>query len=182
MDTQTTRTIQPRSIQDTAVTVLDLEGNTVYPLKKSPAKATVFLFLAMDCPISNRYAPEIRAIHKKYAPKGIEFRLVYPDPGTSVAEIRKHMIEFNYPMGAYRDPELSLAKFSRVRVTPEAAVYNAAWNEVYRGRIDNCYEGFGQSRPAPTVRDLRRVLDALAAGKPLSPMSTKAVGCYIPGI
>jgi len=50
---------------------------------------------------------------------------------------------------------------------------------VYRGRIDDRYVDFGRSRPAPTTRDLRAVLQALAAGSTLTPRTTPAVGCFI---
>jgi hypothetical protein len=51
---------------------------------------------------------------------------------------------------------------------------------MYRGRIDDLYVDFGQRRNAPTKRDLRMVLDAIAAGKAVQYSTAKAVGCFIP--
>jgi len=51
---------------------------------------------------------------------------------------------------------------------------------VYRGRIDDRYVDFGRARAAPTSRDLREVLQALARGGPVAPRTTAAVGCSIP--
>ena len=31
---------------------------------------TVLIFISTDCPISNRYAPEIKRLHDEFAPKG----------------------------------------------------------------------------------------------------------------
>src|SRR4029453_7812840 len=61
----------------------DLDGRQVEPLRVKDAKAIVFIFLRTDCPISNRYAPEVRRLHDKFAKIGVKFWLVYPDPGES---------------------------------------------------------------------------------------------------
>ena len=161
--------------------VLDLSGRPADPFGKAWGKGSVFVFLTVDCPISNRYAPVIRQYYRQYHMKGIGFRLVYPDPGLSASDVRKHLATFGYVMPAYRDPAHVLVKQTGARVTPEVAVFDTSKRLVYHGRIDNKFVTFGQARPAATVHDLRNVLDALLAGKSLRPTSAKAVGCYIPG-
>ena len=42
-------------------------------------KAVVLLFARTDCPVSNRYAPDLQRLYEKFAPQGIDFRLVYPE-------------------------------------------------------------------------------------------------------
>src|SRR6059036_2809341 len=59
--------------------LLDLAGQTVDPFRASDAKAIVFVFVSNDCPISNRYAPEVRRLYEKFAPKGVMFWLVHPN-------------------------------------------------------------------------------------------------------
>ena len=44
--------------------VLDLEGRRFDPLEATQSKATVYLFTRSDCPISNRYAPEIHRLYE----------------------------------------------------------------------------------------------------------------------
>ena len=63
-----------------AVLVQALSGAPLDALR-APAgtKAIVFLFTSTDCPISNRYAPEVRRIAEAFGPKGVVFRLVYPE-------------------------------------------------------------------------------------------------------
>src|SRR5207249_9516148 len=53
------------------------------PFELASAKVFVFIFVSTDCPISNRYAPEIRRVEGKFAPAGVRFWLVYPDPDRS---------------------------------------------------------------------------------------------------
>src|SRR5215470_16766602 len=61
--------------------VQTIDGKAVDPFAPSPGvKATVFIFTSTDCPISNRYAPEVRRIVAAFAQRGVAFRLVYPNP------------------------------------------------------------------------------------------------------
>src|SRR5262245_50952697 len=52
--------------------------------------AIVLLFVRSDCPISNRYAPEIQRLYQRYSSRGFEFRLVYPEPGLTRSAMEKH--------------------------------------------------------------------------------------------
>ena len=164
-----------------AVLVQTLAGASVDPLR-APAgtKAIVFLFTSTDCPISNRYAPEVRRLAETYGSKGVVLRLVYPNPAETPAAIREHMAAFAYAGAAeaFRDPAHALVKLAGATVTPEAAVY-AGGRLVYRGRIDNRYVELGVERPAATQRDLADALAAVLAGRPVAAATTQAVGCFI---
>jgi phosphoserine phosphatase len=159
--------------------LLDLSGRPVAPLRADRSKATVFLFTRTDCPISNRYAPEVRRLTEKFAASGVTFWLVYADPDESAAAIRRHLKAYGYRAGVLRDPHHDLVRLTGVRVTPEAAVF-VAGRLVYRGRIDDRYVAFGKARPAPTSHDLEEALDAILAGKPVARETTTAIGCFIP--
>ena len=83
----------------------DLGGQMVNPLQASSStKATVVLFVSVDCPVSNRYAPEVIRLHDKFGPQGMAFWIVYPNPAESVATITRHLQEYRYPSRALRDP------------------------------------------------------------------------------
>ena len=158
---------------------LDLENRRVDPLVSvSGVKATVLLFISTDCPVSNRYAPELRRLSESFASKSVAFWLVYPNPAESPQQIRDHLTSFSFPMHALRDPEHALAKWVHATVTPEAVVV-AGRRILYRGRIDDRYVGLGVERPAPSRRDLEEALTALIAGKRVEHPTTQAVGCFI---
>ena len=144
------------------------------------AKAIVFLFTSTDCPISNRYAPEVRRIVSTFTDRGVVFRLVYPDPAEQAAAIRAHMAAFGYEgsLQALRDPKLALVKYVHATVTPEAAVV-VDGRVAYRGRIDDRYVDLGLERPAPTTHDLADALTAVLGGRPVAHPATQAVGCFI---
>lgn len=160
------------------VTLQSLEGKRVNPIEDGAARAVVFLFTRTDCPISNRYAPEVERLHEKFSPRGIVFWLVYVDPKESGDAVRKHVREYGYRFGALLDRKHDLVRLTNASVTPETAVY-VQGRMVYRGRIDNRFVAFGKARPQPTEHDLERILDALVEGRAVIPGTTRSIGCFI---
>ena len=164
-----------------AVSVPGLDGTDVRPLAPAAGvEANVLLFVMTDCPISNRYAPEVRRLHDEFA-GAVRFWLVYVDAHRPLDELREHRASFGYPFAALRDVDGALTALAGATVTPEAVVFDAAQRMVYRGRIDDRYVSFGVARRAPRTRDLHDRLRRLAAGEALAFSQTRAVGCYIPG-
>ena len=159
-----------------------LDGPSATDPFAAPAgvKAIVFLFTSTECPISNRYAPELRRLAATFVPHGVLFRLVYPNPAEDTAAIREHMAAFSYAgaLQALRDPEHALVKAVGATITPEAAVY-ANGRVRYRGRVDNRFVDFGVDRPAATEHDLHDAIAAILAGRPVPHPETQPVGCYI---
>lgn len=141
-------------------------------------KATVLIFTRTDCPISNRYAPEIQRLYRKYSAEGIDFRLVYPERDLSSDAMERHRREFGYAMPAVLDPTHQYVARARVRATPEAAIF-AGGQLVYHGRIDDRYVDLTRTRQRAERHDLEAALEALIAGKPLSIHETPAIGCSI---
>jgi hypothetical protein len=140
---------------------------------------TVLIFVSTDCPISNRYAPEIRRLHDEFTAQGVQFRLVYPNPLDTDAAIDRHRAEYGYPEIALPDRDHTLVRKAGATITPEAAVFDSHEQLVYRGRIDDRFVELGRERPAASRRDLREALTALLAGRRIAPARTQAVGCFI---
>jgi hypothetical protein len=162
--------------------LLNLEGKSVNPLADQGVKAIVFIFTRPDCPISNRYAPEVRRLSASFAPEKVKFWLVYPDADTPPDSIRRHVKEYDYNCEALRDPRHELVKATGVSVTPEAAVFvfnRSGARMIYRGRIDDQFAALGKHRPAPAARDLEDVLTTVVKGAAVELRTTPAVGCYI---
>jgi hypothetical protein len=155
----------------------DIAGRTVDPFAGNP-RATVFVFIHPDCPVSNRYAPELNRLHKEYDARGIRLFAVYPGREDDEATIRTHYKEFGLQLTALRDPDFRLADRAGATMTPEAAVF-VKNTLVYRGRIDDRAPRLGVWRPHANVRDLVNVLQRVDAGDIPAFASTQAVGCYI---
>jgi len=162
------------------VRVVDLAGKAVNPLALPAGRiATVLVFTTTDCPISNRYAPEIQSLAARFAKQGIAFTLVYPVSSDTAPVIREHVKKFGYALPVVRDTAQELVKHTGVTVTPEVAVIGAGGVVLYRGRIDDRYLEFGKDRPRPTERTLERALDAIVHGEPVAARETQAVGCFL---
>src|SRR5262245_49776530 len=159
--------------------VFDLDGNSFDPLGQGSAKVEVLVFTRTDCPISNRFAPEIGRLYQTFNPRGVDFYLVYVDPHEEPQAIRRHLAEYRYPCPALRDPGHILVALCQATTTPEAVVFNQDHQITYQGRISDLYVDLGSSRPQPTTNDLADAIEATLIGQPVANPRTKPVGCLI---
>jgi thiol-disulfide isomerase/thioredoxin len=157
---------------------LDLGGSPKDPLKETPGKVVVLVFVRTDCPISNRYAPLLQEMSLKYGSEAA-FWLVFPDQNASPENIRSYLQEFSYKLPALRDTEHSLVKKTGAKVTPEVAVYNLKRDLVYHGRIDDLYGDFGKARRAATTHELADAIEAASKGVAPPSAAAEGVGCFI---
>ena len=164
----------------------DLDGQIVAPLNPSAdTQAVVLFFTAPDCPISNRYAPAMRRLAQEFGEQNIKTWLVYADDLADADTIRKHRTDFDLDLPVAIDRSFEIADYVQAEVTPEAVVIVFSGElrsptMVYRGRIDDKYQGFGKYRPVATQHELRDLLGQVAAGDTPAFTTTKAIGCYIP--
>ncbi|MDB6053060.1 MAG: hypothetical protein JWN25_583 [Verrucomicrobiales bacterium] len=161
------------------ITVNDSHKNPVHPFSHSN-KATVMVFIATECPVSNKSAPEISRLYSKFKDSDIAFYLVYPNIDDIPEMIQSHTKDYGYSMPALYDPQHKLVGPAKVRVTPEAAVFSSTGILLYHGRIDDRFPSLGVTRPQSTVHDLENILIAVVENKNITPSETKAIGCYIP--
>ncbi len=164
-----------------AETWQSVNDSKINPLKAGSQKATVLVFIASDCPVANRFAPEIQRIINDYKLKGIKFFLVYEDEDLEPQDARSHLRDYLYATQALLDPSHTLAKKVGATVTPQAVVLDPQGAKLYTGRIDNRVVEIGKYRAKPTKLDLRDSLAAILQGKPVPVAQTTAIGCFIPG-
>jgi len=163
-----------------AVALKDVDGRLVDPfLAAENSAAILFLFASVDCPVSNRYAPEVQRLHATFARQNVAFWLVYPNPNDTPGAVRAHLEAYGYPVHALLDPGHALVKLAQASITPEAALFDRTRTLAYHGRIDDRFVSLGVERPAATTRDLFLALTAVLDGKAPAQPSAPAVGCYI---
>ena len=149
------------------------------------ARYAAAIFVATDCPISNRYLPLLTGLAKQFVPRGVRLWLVYPNPGDTLLSVRAHQSQ--YPDAATLPqliaPDPRFLAHAHVHVTPEAAVFHgdAVMSQpiLWHGRIDDRYLTFGTQRPAATQHDLADTINAALAGRPPAPPTAPPVGCAI---
>lgn len=160
----------------------DLHGHPVHQLASRGERAVVLIFAASDCPISNRYVPEVARLSRKYSAQGIHFWWVFPDPQDTADIVAKHDQEFSITESVLLDTRQTLVHMAHASITPEAAVFLVTPNglrEVYHGRIDDRYLSIGRERPQPQQHDLEDAIAAVLAGKPVTHPFGQPVGCAI---
>jgi thiol-disulfide isomerase/thioredoxin len=141
---------------------------------------TVLFFVATDCPIANRYAPELGRIVRDYGPKGVSFIFVYVDPSQTSAQVGGHLKEYKLQAPGVLDLKHQIVKAAGATVTPEAVVLARNGKMVYRGRIDDLFLEHGRAKATAKNQDLRNALNQFLAGKPVKVPQTPALGCSIP--
>ena len=155
---------------------LDLEGNAVDVL--GDGNVTVLVFVRSDCPIANRYAPELSRLNTAFASRGVDLRLVYPDANASAGTVRAHMADFGLSLTPVLDPQHRLVRELGMTISPEAAVLDRNGRLVYRGRIDDRSPAVGINRE-PRERDLENAILAVLEGHVDRLTTSPAVGCYL---
>jgi hypothetical protein len=162
-------------------TVRDFAGRQL-TIPQKGSQATVLLFIAIDCPISNRLAPEIKRIVADYSKKDVAFLRAYSDSTIDQQKLASHGKEFGLEVPGFLDVKHRIVKAIGVTVVPTAAVIRADGTLAYRGRINDLYLDHGTVRDKPTRDDLRIALDEVLLGKPVSVPLTRAIGCDIPDL
>ena len=159
--------------------IRDSQNSFVDPFS-SQARVRVFLFVRTDCPITNRYAPELQQIAAKFSGTQTDFWLVYPDPHESVPSVEKHREQYKFPGTILFDPKHQLVALSHATVAPEAAVFDRSGKLIYHGRIDDRYVSIGKSRPGgPQTHDLEEAITHTLNHQPVLLPETRAVGCSL---
>jgi thiol-disulfide isomerase/thioredoxin len=136
-------------------------------------KATVLMFIATKCPVSNAYNERMVALARDYSGKGVSFVGINSNFNEQ-EEIATHAKDNGFPFPVLQDAGNAKADEFGAMVTPEIFVYDTGWKLRYHGRIDD-----SRDEAKVGTRDLRSTLDALLAGKEVPVVETKAFGCTI---
>lgn len=161
---------------------VDLNGQPVHELGGPGIRFVALIFAASDCPISNRYVPEIARLRREFASQGVRIWWVFPNAEDTAAKVTQHNRDFAIAEDTILDPKQDLVRMAHARVTPEAAVFSvhgSSLTEIYRGRIDDRYASIGQERPSPDRHDLEAAFGAALAGREIPKPAGPPVGCSV---
>ena len=145
-------------------------------------KGLLVMFVCRHCPFVKHVERELARIGKDYAASGIGIVAVCSNdaavsPEDAPQSLRQQAEDLDFYFPYLHDETQQVAKEYGARCTPDFFLYDAKLSLVYRGQLDD-------SRPksdvAVTGCDLRRALDALAAGHALAAAEQKpSLGCNI---
>jgi mono/diheme cytochrome c family protein len=141
-------------------------------------KAYAFVFSAVDCPVAQRYLPELADLERTYRDKGVRVLIVNVGAGDTLAAACAQVADAGIESQVVKDFDGSLVCALGVRRTPEVALLDASGALRYRGRIDDAQRYSGQQALAGRPY-LREALDALLGDRPIEASATEVEGCVI---
>ena len=159
----------------------DPHGRRVALADFQRAPALVVVFLCNHCPYVKhvrtglaQFARDVQA--RQVAVVGINSNDVQRYPEDSPAKMAAEASAAGYTFPYLFDESQAVAQAYRAACTPDFYLFDAQRRLVYRGQFDD-------SRPGNAIpvtgRDLRAAVDALLAGKPVSPEQKPSMGCNI---
>lgn len=158
-----------------------ITGKRVTRQQFTGKNAFLVMFICRHCPYVVHVQDELARIGRDYAPKNVGIVAIssndatnYPDDAPPRLKQMAESLGFNFPY--CHDETQEVAKRYRAACTPDIYLFDAHHKLVYRGQLDDSRPGSG--RPV-TGRDLRAALDAVLAGKPVSPDQKPSSGCNI---
>ncbi len=161
---------------------IDLRGRPIGHLNLPDTRVVVLFFASSDCPISNRYIPEILRLRQEFAAQHVVFWWVFPNPEDTPEIAQEHQRQFSVDGNTIIDIGQTLVRLAHVTATPESAVFVVSGDslrEAYHGRVDDRYLSLGQERTRPIRHDLEEAISNALHGKPISRPTTTPVGCSI---
>jgi thiol-disulfide isomerase/thioredoxin len=141
-------------------------------------RVRVYVALADACPICQKYAPTLTALHEKYRSHA-DFIGIFPDPYTTQSEVETFAKQYQCGFALQRDSTQVLTKKLGLRITPEVVVLAHDGSVLYKGRIDNAFPKLGVRRNNVTEHSLADALEAITRKKNVKVAQTQAVGCMI---
>ena len=120
----------------------------------------------------------MNALARRYESRGVDFLAINSNASESREEVAEHARQTGILFPVLKDPENRVADWLLAERTCEALVIDGSGRLRYRGAIDDQYAQ-GSRRDEPAQDYLAQAIEAVLAGKPVSPEMTQVVGCPI---
>jgi peroxiredoxin len=162
-------------------TLPDTDGKTVSLADFKDKTALLVLFICNHCPYVKHLRAGLAQLARDYRPRGVAIIGINSNdvtnyPEDSPARMKEEAKSAGYLFPYLYDESQAVAKAYRAACTPDLYLFSQNRKLVYRGQFDDSRPGNGVP---VTGKDLRAALDAVLAGKPVSPSQKASVGCNI---
>jgi len=141
-------------------------------------KVSVLVFLGPECPVSQRYVPELNRIAAGQGTNGVEFYGVISGKSITRSNAAFFVKEYAIQYPVLFDDAGLFARWLRPTHVPEAFVLKPDGDVAYRGRINDWYQAPGKPRAVIQHHELRDAIAAVRAGKTPPRLFAQPVGCY----
>jgi hypothetical protein len=156
----------------------DLQGKIIDLGENQGQHPRAIVFLGTECPISNAAIPALNQLHADLGERASVMG-VMSDRTVTRAEAQAHFENFDAAFPVLFDASGVLEAQLQPTHVPEAFVFDARDQLVYRGGLNNAYVELGRRRPNVERHYLRDALSAVLQGKPVSPAYVEPVGCLV---
>lgn len=161
----------PDTVSGETMTLESLRGNA----------ATVIMFICNHCPFVQHVNAELVQLARTYGSRGVSFIAIsandagqYPEDAPD--RMKEAALALGYPFPYLYDETQETARAFQAACTPDFFVYDRSLKLAYRGQLDD-------SRPGNDIpvtgADIRKALDCLVQGVPVSPDQKPGIGCNI---
>jgi peroxiredoxin len=144
-------------------------------------KGMLVMFICRHCPFVNHVQDELAKIGRDYAGRGVGIVAISSNdvashPEDSPTKLAYQAQELNFTFPYLFDETQEVARAYDAQCTPDFFLYDGQGRLVYRGQLDDSRPG---SDIPVTGRDLRAAIDAVIAGRDVSPEQRPSIGCNI---
>lgn len=159
----------------------DSDGRQVELKDFGGSKALLVMFICNHCPFVKHIRHGLAAFAKEYESRGlaivgINSNDVAASPDDSPAKMKEEAEDIGYVFPYLIDETQSVAKAYRAACTPDFFLFDGERRLVYRGQFDASRPG---NEVPVTGSDMRRAVDAVLAGQPVSSKQIPSLGCNI---
>ena len=159
----------------------DINGKAVTSNDFGASRGLLVAFICPHCPYVRHVRNEFARLARDAQQRGISVIAINSNDATAFPDdspegMRQEASEVGYTFQYLVDDTQEVAKSFRAACTPDFFLFDNQRRLVYRGQFDD-------SRPRTQVpvtgKDLMAAIDALLAGKPVSPDQRPSMGCNI---
>ena len=177
----TPSTMLPLGTQAPQFRLLDTSGKTVSLTDFQNASALLVVFMCNHCPYVKHLRQGLAQLARDYMPRGVAMVGINSNDAVNYADDSPAKMAEEVKSAGYIFPYLidetqTVAKAYRAACTPDIYLFGKDHRLVYRGQFDDSRPGNGIP---VTGNDLRTALEAVLAGKPISPNQQPSIGCNI---
>ena len=144
------------------------------------AEPVLVLFLCAHCPFVKHIEPELTRLERDYGSRvqivAISSNSTRTHPQDSPAGLQEQARHHGWSFPYLFDASQAVARAFHAACTPDLYLFDHQHHLVYRGQLDSSRPGNNQPLDG---RDLRGAIEALLAGKPVSPEQKPSIGCNI---
>ena len=178
----TPSTMLPLGTKAPAFSLPDVvSGRTITLETFKDRKALLVMFICRHCPYVQHVKEELARLGRDYGAKDVGIVAIgsndvanYPDDSPENLKAMAQELGFTFPFCYDETQEVALAYSAAC--TPDFFLFDRERQLVYRGQLDDSRPGNGKPL---TGRDLRAALDAVLAGRSVSPNQKPSIGCNI---